>query len=59
MLTTYELDEDGYAALRAGAAGFILKTEPPARLCEAVHMVAAGDALLLGDNTIADRAIPV
>jgi DNA-binding NarL/FixJ family response regulator len=34
MLTTYGLDEYVYAALRAGAAGFMLKTEPPARLCE-------------------------
>jgi DNA-binding NarL/FixJ family response regulator len=40
MLTTYGLDEYVYAALRAGAAGFMLKTEPPARLCEAVHVVA-------------------
>jgi DNA-binding NarL/FixJ family response regulator len=51
MLTTYGLDEYVYAALRAGAAGFTLKTEPPARLCEAVHVVAAGDALLGSETT--------
>jgi DNA-binding NarL/FixJ family response regulator len=51
ILTTYGLDEYVYAALRAGAAGFMLKTEPPARLCEAVHVVAAGDALLGSEAT--------
>ena len=51
MLTTYGLDEYVYAALRAGAAGFMLKTETPARLCEAVHVVAAGDALLGSETT--------
>jgi DNA-binding NarL/FixJ family response regulator len=51
MLTTYGLDEYVYAALRAGAAGFMLKTEPPARLCEAVHVIAAGDALLGSETT--------
>ena len=51
ILTTYGLDEYVYAALRAGAAGFMLKTEPPPRLCEAVHVVAAGDALLGSETT--------
>jgi DNA-binding NarL/FixJ family response regulator len=51
ILTTYGLDEYVYAALRAGAAGFMLKTEPPARLCEAVRVVAAGDALLGSETT--------
>jgi DNA-binding NarL/FixJ family response regulator len=51
LLTTYGLDEYVYAALRAGAAGFLLKTEPPARLCEAVHVVADGDALLGSETT--------
>jgi DNA-binding NarL/FixJ family response regulator len=46
VLTTYGLDEYVYAALRAGAAGFMLKTDPPDRLVEAVRVVAAGDALL-------------
>jgi DNA-binding NarL/FixJ family response regulator len=51
ILTTYVLDEYVYAALRAGAAGFMLPTEPPARLCEAVHVIAAGDALLGSETT--------
>ncbi len=46
VLTTYGLDEYVYDALRAGAAGFMLKTDPPERLVEAVRVVAAGDALL-------------
>ncbi|WP_322756462.1 response regulator transcription factor [Frankia sp. Cas3] len=51
MLTTYGLDEYVYEALRAGAAGFLLKTDPPARLVDAVRVVAAGDALLGPDTT--------
>jgi DNA-binding NarL/FixJ family response regulator len=51
MLTTYGLDEYVYAALRAGAAGFMLKTDPPGRLCEAVHVIGAGDALLGSETT--------
>jgi DNA-binding NarL/FixJ family response regulator len=51
VLTTYGLDGYVYAALRAGACGFLLKTEPPDRLCEAVHVVAAGDALLGAGTT--------
>jgi DNA-binding NarL/FixJ family response regulator len=46
ILTTYGLDEYVYQALRAGAGGFLLKTDPPGRLVEAVRVVAAGDALL-------------
>jgi DNA-binding NarL/FixJ family response regulator len=46
ILTTYGLDEYVYQALRAGAAGFLLKTDPPERLVDAVRVVAAGDALL-------------
>jgi DNA-binding NarL/FixJ family response regulator len=46
VLTTYGLDEYVYAALRVGAAGFMLKTDPPDRLVEAVRVVAGGDALL-------------
>jgi DNA-binding NarL/FixJ family response regulator len=46
ILTTYGLDEYVYQALRAGAAGFLLKTDPPDRLVDAVRVVAAGDALL-------------
>ncbi|PRX99016.1 response regulator [Allonocardiopsis opalescens] len=46
MLTTFDLDEYVYAALRAGASGFLLKDVPPADLLAAVRVVAAGDALL-------------
>jgi DNA-binding NarL/FixJ family response regulator len=46
ILTTYALDDYVYQALRAGAAGFLLKTDPPERLVDAVRVVAAGDALL-------------
>jgi DNA-binding NarL/FixJ family response regulator len=46
VLTTYDLDEYVYGALRAGAAGFLLKTTPPDRLAAGVETVSAGDALL-------------
>ncbi len=46
MLTVHDLDEYVYAALRAGASGFLLKDAPPEELVKAVHTVAAGDALL-------------
>lgn len=46
MLTTFDLDEYVYAALRAGASGFLLKDVPPNELLSAVRVVAAGDALL-------------
>ena len=46
MLTTFDLDEYVYDALRAGASGFLLKDRPPEELVHAVHVVAAGDALL-------------
>lgn len=46
VLTTYDLDENVYDALKAGAAGFLVKTDSPARLVEAVRIVAAGEALL-------------
>jgi DNA-binding NarL/FixJ family response regulator len=46
VLTTYDLDENVYDALEAGAAGFLLKTDSPARLVEAVRTVAAGESLL-------------
>lgn len=46
ILTTFDLDEYVYAALRAGASGFLLKDVSPERLTAAVRMVAAGDALL-------------
>jgi DNA-binding NarL/FixJ family response regulator len=46
MLTTYDLDEYVYQAMRAGASGFLLKDVPPAELARAVRTVLAGDALL-------------
>ncbi len=46
ILTTFDLDEYVFAALQAGAAGFLLKDTPPEQLIEAVRVVAAGDALL-------------
>lgn len=46
MLTTYDLDEYVYDALRAGAAGFLLKATPPDVLAAGIRTVAAGDALL-------------
>jgi DNA-binding NarL/FixJ family response regulator len=46
MLTTFDLDEYVYEALRAGASGFLLKDSPAAELVHAVRVVAAGEALL-------------
>ena len=46
VLTTFDLDEYVYAALRAGASGFLLKDTPPADLLAAIRVIAAGDALL-------------
>ncbi|WP_344444692.1 response regulator transcription factor [Kitasatospora nipponensis] len=45
ILTTFDLDEYVYAALRAGASGFLLKDTPPDRLLAAVETVAGGDML--------------
>jgi DNA-binding NarL/FixJ family response regulator len=46
MLTTFDLDEYVYEALRAGASGFLLKDTPPEHLVAAIHVIAQGDALL-------------
>ena len=46
MLTTFDLDDYVYAALRAGASGFLLKDAPPEQLIEAIRVIADGDALL-------------
>jgi DNA-binding NarL/FixJ family response regulator len=59
MLTTFDLDEYVYEALRAGASGFLLKDATTAELIHAVKVVAAGDALLAPSVTrrlIADFA---
>jgi DNA-binding NarL/FixJ family response regulator len=55
MLTTFDLDEYVYEALRAGASGFMLKDTPPEQLVDAIHVVARGDALL--SPTITKRVI--
>jgi DNA-binding NarL/FixJ family response regulator len=55
ILTTFDLDEYVYEALRAGASGFVLKDDPPEQLIAAVRTVAAGDALL--SPTITKRVI--
>jgi DNA-binding NarL/FixJ family response regulator len=46
ILTTFDLDEYVYAALRAGASGFLLKDTSPEKLLEAIRVVAEGEALL-------------
>jgi len=46
ILTTFDLDEYVYEALRAGASGFVLKDDPPEQLIAAIRTVADGDALL-------------
>ena len=46
VLTTFDLDEYVFGALRAGAAGFLLKDAPRERLVEAIRVVHSGDALL-------------
>lgn len=46
MLTTFDLDDYVYAALRNGASGFLLKDTPPEELVRGVRLVAGGDALL-------------
>ena len=46
MLTTFDLDEYVYEALRAGASGFLLKDAPPEQLVAAIRIVAAGEALI-------------
>jgi DNA-binding NarL/FixJ family response regulator len=51
VLSTYGLEEYVYEALKAGASGFLLKTESPEQLTQAVRTIAAGDALLAPDIT--------
>ena len=46
ILTTFDLDEYVYEALRAGASGFLLKDTPPEQLVSAIHVIAQGEALL-------------
>jgi DNA-binding NarL/FixJ family response regulator len=51
VITTFDLDEYVYAALRAGARGFLLKDAGPALLAQAVHAAASGDALIAPNVT--------
>jgi DNA-binding NarL/FixJ family response regulator len=46
VLTTFDLDDYVYEALRAGASGFVLKDDPPEQLLSAIRVVAGGEALL-------------
>ena len=55
ILTTFDLDEYVFGALRAGASGFLLKRSPPEQLVQAVKSVAAGDSVL--SPTITRRVI--
>jgi len=55
MLTTFDLDEYVYEALRAGASGFLLTDTPPEQLVAAIQVIASGDALL--SPTITKRVI--
>jgi DNA-binding NarL/FixJ family response regulator len=59
VLTTYGMDEYVYDALKAGAAGFLVKTESPERLVDAVRVVARGEALLAPEITrrLVDRFV--
>ena len=51
ILTTFDLDEYVYEALRSGAAGFVLKDAPAEEITRAVHVVAAGDAMIAPSTT--------
>jgi DNA-binding NarL/FixJ family response regulator len=65
ILTTFDLDEYVYDALRAGASGFLLKDTPPEDLLDAIRVIAAGNALLAPSVTktliaeFAGRAAPM
>jgi DNA-binding NarL/FixJ family response regulator len=51
ILTTFDLDEHVYEAIRAGASGFLLKSAPPQQLVQGIRTVMAGDALLSPEIT--------
>src|SRR5687767_1593474 len=55
ILTTFDLDDYVFEALRAGASGFVLKDDPPEQLLAAVRTIAAGEALL--SPTVTSRVI--
>jgi len=51
VLTTFDLDDYAFGALRAGASGFMLKERPPEELLSAIRVIAAGEALLAPNIT--------
>ena len=55
VLTTFDVDDYVFSALRIGASGFLLKSSPPERLLRAIRLTAAGDALL--DPSVTRRVI--
>lgn len=61
VLTTFDADEYVYAALRAGASGFMLKDSHPAELLHAIHSVASGDAVMAPSATrrLLDHVVPL
>ena len=61
MLTTFDIDEYVYSAVRAGASGFLLKDAPPEQLLEAIRTVHRGDAVIAPSATrrLLEQMIPV
>ena len=61
MLTTFDIDEYVYSAVRAGASGFLLKDTPPEQLLEAIRTVYRGDAVIAPSATrrLLEHMIPV
>ena len=61
VLTTFDADEYVYAALRAGASGFLLKDSRPDELLQAIHSVANGDAVMAPSATrrLLDHVVPL
>lgn len=61
MLTTFDIDEYVYSAVRAGASGFLLKDTPPEQLLEAIRTVHRGDAVIAPSATrrLLEQMIPV
>jgi DNA-binding NarL/FixJ family response regulator len=59
VLTTFDLDEYAFAALRHGASGFLLKDVPPSELARAIRRVAEGDAVMAPSTTrrLLDRVV--
>ncbi|MBR7838713.1 response regulator transcription factor, partial [Actinospica durhamensis] len=61
ILTTFDLDEYAFAAIKAGASGFLLKDVPPAELLTAIRAVYSGDAVVAPSTTrrLLDRFAPM